>query len=218
MKPTIRRSLTAILVSPLFLAPLHAAVIADITLTGGQNTTVWTNLKNTNVGLAAASGTGAATVQAPGYQAGVGLYSFSTSYSCTVTQAASFDMNTVVFQADLAPNPDFPIPFSGGPLLSFNGGSQNIAASYFQIQGSESRITSFGPQTYSGAAWQWDLSGYSEVINSVSIVQPFSVHTAVAGMRIDGGGTFTSVIPEPSAVGLAGLAAGLLAFRRQRRG
>ena len=215
--PTTRSPLAAAgFVTLLFLAPLHAAVISNITLSGTQNTTAWTNLKNTNAGLLPASGTGTATVQAPGYQAGVGLYSFSSNYSSTVTQVSSFDIHTVVFQADLSPNPDFPLPFSGGPLLSFNGGSQSIAASYFLIQGSENRVTSFGPQTYTGAAWQWDLSGYGETINSISILQPYSVHTAVAGLRIDSGSTFAQVIPEPSALGLCGLAAGLMAFRRQR--
>lgn len=218
MKLRFHRLPTASLFALLFFAPLHAAVMMDMTLPGSQDTTVWSSLGRTNVGMVAAAGTGAVAVQAPGYQAGVGLYSFSTDYSATVTQASIFDVQTVVFQADLAPNPDFPIPFSGGPLLSFNGGMQNLVASYFMIQGTETRNTTMGPQTYSGAAWQWNLSGLGETINSVSVLHPYSVHTTVAGLRIDSGSSFLQMIPEPSSGLLAGLAAGVMACRRQRRG
>ena len=219
MKFTHRRPHFTYLLTPLLVSSVHAAVMINVTLDGSQNTTEWTSLKNTNTGLIPAVGTGTASVQAPGYQAGVGLYSFSRNYSSTVTQASTFDINTVVYQADLAPNPDFPIPFSGGPLLSFNGGSQNIAAGYFAVQGSETRTTTFGIQTYTGASWQWDLTSYGETISSISILHPYSVHTAVAGLRIDSGNTFTTaVIPEPSAIGLCGLAAGLVIFRRKRCG
>lgn len=215
MKLRSYRPLASIL-ALLFSTPLHSAVMVDMALPGSQATIVWSSLGRTNVGMVPAAGTGAVAVQAPGYQAGAGLYSYSTDYSATVTQASIFNVHTVIFQADLAPNPDFPLPFSGGPLLSFNGGTQNLAASYFQILGTESRMTSFGPQTYSGAAWQWDLSGLGETINSVSVRQPFSVHTTVAGLRIDSGSSFVQMIPEPSSALLASLAAVALACRRRR--
>lgn len=196
-------------------AAAQAAVITNYSLGSPQNTTHWSNLTNTNPTLTPASGSGSATVQAPGFQASVGFYSFSTAYTSTVTQTSGFDIHNVIFQADLASNPAFSIPFSGGPLLSFNGGSQNIPANWFVNSGSENRVTSFGPQTYTGAAWQWNLSGYGETITSISIVNPYSVHTSVAGMRVDSAASFVTAIPEPSALSLCGLA-GLLAFRRRR--
>jgi hypothetical protein len=122
----------------------------------------------------------------------------------------------VIFQADLSPNSSFPIPFAGGPLLSFNGGNQSIAANYFLNSGSESRVTSFGPQTYTSAAWQWDLSSFGDTITLISIVNPYSVHTSVAGFRIDSGSVFTAAIPEPSALGICGLTSGLALLRRRR--
>ncbi len=198
------------------IAPLHAALIQNYSLGGSQDTTIWNNLTNTNMTRAALSGSGAVTVQAPGFQAGVGFYSFSTDYSSTVTQSSAFDISNVLFQADIASNPEFSIPFSGGPLLSFNGGSQNLAASYFANNGSEDRVTSFGNQTYTGAAWQWDLSAYGDTINSISIVNPYSVHTSVSGLRVDAaGGAFTAAIPEPSMILLCGLAGGLGFVRRR---
>lgn len=219
MKLHLRHLHFTYLLALLSISPLHAAVMMNVTFDGGQNTTEWTSLKSTNVGLLPAVGTGTASVQAPGFQARGGLYSFSASYSSTVTQVSSFDIHTAVYQADLSPNSEFPIPFSVGPLLSFNGGAQNIVAGYFMIQGSEIRTTTMGVQTYTGAAWQWDLTSYGETINSISILHPYSVHTAVAGLRIDSGSTFTAVvIPEPSAVSLCSLAAGLVIFRRKRCG
>ncbi|MES2476120.1 MAG: hypothetical protein V4640_10080 [Verrucomicrobiota bacterium] len=196
-------------------ASVQAAVITNYSLGSPQDTTIWNNLTNTNTGLAAASGSGSATLQAPGFQASVGFYSFSLDYTSTVTQTSGFDIHNVIFQVDLASNPAFPIPFSGGALLSFNGGSQNIPANWFLDSGSENRVTSFGPQTYTGAAWQWNLSAYGETITSISIVNPYSVHTSVAGMRVDSAAAFVAAIPEPSAISLCGLA-GLMAFRRRR--
>ncbi len=195
---------------------IRAAVITNHSLGSPQDTTVWNNLTNTNTTLAPASGTGTAAVQAPGFQASVGFYSFSSTYSGTVAQTSVFDIQNVIFQADVAPNPDFAIPFSGGPLLSFNGGSQNIAADYFANNGSEFRTTTFGPQTYIGAAWQWDLSAFGDTITSVSILSPYSVHTSVAGLRVDTAAAMTSPIPEPSVIGLSGLACGLAVLRRRR--
>ncbi len=214
MIPFIPRRASLTILTLVAAAPLHAAVIHNFTLGSPQDTTIWSNLGNSNVGLAASSGSGTASVQAPGFQATAGLYSFSAAYSTTVTQASSFDINNVLIQLDEAVNAAFPMP-AGGPLLSFNGGSQNIAANYFAVVGSEIRSTVMGNETYNGDAWQWDLSGYGETINSVTIVVPLTEHTSVVAMRVDTAATYTQVVPEPSVAALCGLA-GLLAFRRRR--
>jgi hypothetical protein len=218
MIPSIpRRASLALALSlalSLVAAPLHAAVITGFTLGALQDTTSWTNLGSSNPSRTPASGTGAVSVQSPGFQANAGFYSFSTAYSATVVQTSSFDINSVIIQLDEAVNAAYPMP-AGGPLLSFNGGSQNIPANYFATLASELRSTSMGDQTYTGDAWQWDLSGYADTINSVTIVVPLSVHTSVVGMRVDSAGSHTQAIPEPSATLLCGLA-GLLGFRRRR--
>ncbi|NJR42290.1 MAG: hypothetical protein HC767_06155 [Akkermansiaceae bacterium] len=140
------------------------AVLQNYSLGTSQETTIWTNLSNANPSMSPASGTGVTSVTAPGFRASVGLYSFSGSYSTTTTQGSTFDAQSVIFQADLSYNSSFSFPFSGGPILSFNGGAQNIVPSLFGVSGSENRITSFGPQTYTGAVWQWDLTGYAEIL------------------------------------------------------
>jgi hypothetical protein len=210
--------LTAFGISLLPLSSTRAALLVDYNLGGGQTTTTWGVLNNTNPTRTPTLGTGSLTIATPGYQASVGLYSFSNSYSTTATQTSSFDIQNIIFQVDAAINPDFSFPFSGGPLLSFNGGAQHIVAGYFGITGTESRVTSFGPQTYTGGAWQWDLSGVTDTISSVSIMSPFSVHTSVSGERIDAGGSFSVMpIPESSAAALIALSGGLWLTHRRRR-
>jgi hypothetical protein len=209
--------LTTISISLLPLSNASAALFVEYDLGSSQTTTTWGVLNNTNLTRTPSSGTGTLTVASPGFQASVGLYSFSNSYSTTATHASSIDIQNIIFQADASINSDFAFPFSGGPRLSFNGGTQSIAASYFTITGTENRVTSFGPQTYTGASWQWDLSGVTDTINSVSIMSPFSVHTSISGERIDSSGSFSVMpIPEPSAVGLIALSGGLWLTRRRR--
>ena len=190
-------------------APLHAAVIKNFTLGSPQDTTIWSDLTNANPTFTPSSGSGTASVQAPGSPWEFGLYSPGGPYSCTVAQGTAFDIQNVVFQIDLVEGP-------GSLLLSFNGGSQKLAANLFLNNGQEARNTIFGPQTYTGASWQWDLSALGDNITSVSISIPLVTHSSVAGFRVDSAGSYTGAIPEPSAVTLCGMA-GLLAFRRRRR-
>ncbi|NJM39190.1 MAG: hypothetical protein HC845_15810 [Akkermansiaceae bacterium] len=180
-------------------ATSHAALLVNYGLGGSQITTTWDNLRNSNPSLAPSVGVGNLTVAAPGGQFSVGLYSFADAYSTTAAVSSSFDVQNVVFQADLAFNTAFSFPFSGGPLLSYNGGAQNILPMQHGVTGTESRVTSFGTLNYTGAAWQWDLSGVSDEITSISIISPFSVHTSVAAQQIDLGASFAALsIPEPS--------------------
>ncbi len=209
--------LTAFGMSLFTIPSASAALLVNYNLGSGQSTTTWEVLNNTNPTRTPTVGTGTLTIAAPGYQASVGLYSFSSSYSTTASHTSTVDMQNVIFQVDASINTTFAFPFSGGPLLSFNGGAQNIAASYFSLNGTENRVTSFGPQTYTGGAWQWDLSGVTDTITSVMVMSPFSVHTSVSGQRIDASGSFSVMpIPEPSAMGLIGLSGGLWLARRRR--
>ncbi|BCU78172.1 hypothetical protein llg_28870 [Luteolibacter sp. LG18] len=198
--------------------PAHAALLADYNLGVDQNTTVWTTLSNANPTRTADAGSdaGSFTIGAPGYQASVGTYSYSTDYSITVTQTSTFDLQTAVFQVDIAMNPAYTLPYGTGPLLSYNGGTQNLAASLFTTNGTENRNTSFGPMTYTGGAWQWDLSSIGEEITSLTITMPVSVHSSISAARIDSGSSNLAVVPEPSMGFLALLGGGMLVARRRR--
>lgn len=194
--------------------PLNAALIVDYSLGSLQDTTIWNDLTFDNPTMAAASGSGSASVQGPGQQSSFGLYS-NTPFTTTVIQASRFDIQNVIFQADVTLSSRLPI--GGGPLLSFNGGAQNIAADYFANNGTEIRsIPLFGPLEYTGAAWQWDLSGYGNTITSVTIVNPYSSLGVVVGLRVDTAAAMTTPIPEPTVVGLTALAGGLAFLLRRR--
>ena len=200
-----------------FPSGAHAAVGSlwpDYNLSGIQTTTTWLNLSSTNLSLAPSAGAGTIAVNSPGFQASIGFYSFSTDYSfVTSANYGGSDVGNVVFQVDWSPNPDLPVV---APTLSYNGGTQNIAATFSAINGSEARNTFMGSMNFSGYAWQWDLSGIADNITSVSIFSPVSVHTSVMGAELQMSDSFVQVVPEPTAGTLIVAALGGLLLRRRR--
>ena len=113
------------------------------------------------------------------------------------------------------------------PVLSYNGGSQNLAASYNAItdQIDNGTVqTPAGPQTsfINTHLLQWDLSGIPGITDftiSFSGVQ----HAQIFGVRLDQSDVFTSLapvaaVPEPTSVSLffCGLAAVLYKTRKRR--
>lgn len=215
--PTTNLACTGAIAAVIFklVATANGAVLIDDYSLGGsgQVTTSWTTLNNTNASLTPASGTG--TMTSTGMPLTSGLYSFSGDYSVTVSQSAGFDIQTVVFQLEAAPNPDLAWPYGGGPLLSINGGDFLIAPGFFGAGESEKR----GNFDYTAYVWQWDLSGVSANVTSVGIYTPVGIHSSIVGAQIDAGNAFTgmvSPVPEPSAFALASLAGAGLLVRRRR--
>jgi len=104
------------------------------------------------------------------------------------------------------------------PLLSYNGGAQNLPATYaaitHQIQ-NDTYDTPTGeePVYINTHLLQWDLSSVAEPITEFSISFSGVQHAQVYAMRLDQSDTF-SVVPEPAALGLCGI--GMLLLRRRR--
>lgn len=196
-------------------APAQTTLIA-YDLPGLSETTQWLDLSNANAALTPTLGRGSLGVASPGYTAGSGLYSYAGNYSVSVS-LDDFDgsIRTVVVQLDMGTN----APLST-PTLNFNGGAQNLAASFSAITGAVTRET-FGEVTYYGLAWQWDLSAFAADLTSISVTVPLTVHTSVLGAQLDVGNQFAQVVavPEPAAGGLlviAGLAVVAIARRKNR--
>jgi PEP-CTERM motif len=195
-----------------------ASVLIDYDLGATeQNTTTWTTLTSANPSRTPDSGTGTLSVGSPAFQASSGIYSWMGDYSVTVTQSSVLDIESVVFQLELSPNPDYAFPYSGGPLLTITttSGSVQLAASWFAATGSETLTTSMGSTTYTAYSWQWDLSSYADTITSVSITAPISIHSSTIGAQIDTSSSMLQVVPEPSSALLSCLALGF-AWRRRR--
>ncbi|MGC4013843.1 MAG: PEP-CTERM sorting domain-containing protein [Luteolibacter sp.] len=193
-------------------ASAHAALIVDYNLGTSQNSTTWSTLNNTNPTRTSDVGSdaGTLTVNSPGYQASLGIYSPTGDYSITITQSSTFDLQTALLQLDIAASGV--LPYGTGPLLSYNGGSQELAATYFGTNGTETR----GGFNYTGAAWQWDLSGIADTVTSITITVPVQMHSAISAAQIDSGSSNLAVVPEPSMMGLTLLGGGLLVARRRR--
>jgi len=199
--------------------PASAAVLTENFNLGGtsQTTSSWTDLSTFNT-LAPDSGPGTLAISGA-FQASYGIYSFASDYNFTTTQGASYDIQNVVLQVELSPNTEFTFPYGAGPLLSINGGQYVIAPDMFKVGASESRNT-FGatPLVYEDAVWQWNLSGITDTVTSVSILTPVSIHTSTVGVQIDTSNSFNGFVnpvPEPSAALLSFLGLGALLRRRR---
>lgn len=122
------------------------------------------------------------------------------------------DLKTVVFQIEIGAA--FGYDFYNGvlPTLSYNGGSQNITATYTAIL-SQVQTGTF-PNPITGLdepiyvtlyGLQWDLSGIQTAINSIQVSWTTVQHSQVYALQLDQSDTFTQVIPEPSTYLLLGL-------------
>lgn len=170
------------------------------------NTAGWTTPVSADSGSATfdkVAGTG-------GFPSGSSIYNFDTPGSFFISENSPLaNLETVVFQSDAV----------GGmmvaPTLSYNGGSQALAAvNTFSVSGDfvgmDTSSTIFG--------YQWDLSGIVDPITDFTINWTSVVHNSNYTMQLNQGDTF-QVVPEPSTYALmAGIACGaLILMRRQRR-
>ena len=108
----------------------------------------------------------------------------------------------------------------GGPWLSYYDASDNLLG---RIQATETGIlasaTGITVGGFSGDlnsfTYQWDLSGVAEDVKSVRIDAPIMVHSSTVEARIDIGGNYVQVVPEPAS-GLLSLGMAALLIRRRR--
>jgi len=192
--------------------PLAAeSLLKSYALDGDAKNTYWTFLASQNpyrIPDKPSSMTGTMAVALPGYGAGMGLYSWTGGYSVTVNQTApDFDIQQAVFQLDATWDPAVTFPINGGPVLSYNGGNQQLKATLpMVVDGTKVVDNNTGiPEmegidsfTYRGITWQWDLSAIPDVIHSVKIYMPFANHTSVVGARVDVASEFLQVGGTPT--------------------
>ena len=183
-----------------------------------------------------ASNTAGATLASPtlgvtgGFTAGSGgYYAFAGNYAVTArvknhTAAVGTDLGThVIVQAYSSLNPDVPHSLLGVSIVDPNGvaipGTQVVQTSYYGY--AENVPSSFGLVSVEAGIFEFWLPNYTGDFSAVINNQ---VHSSFQGVQVDtkvasavtGGSPFgATVVPEPAAIAVAGLAAvGLLARRR----
>lgn len=163
---------------------------------------------------------------APGYRASAGFYSFSANFGATFAAQTDFEVKSIVIQLVMMQNTDYTlseiINFNGGPILSYeiDGVTKTLAATYQSIVNAELNATVGGfTGDFYAFAWQWDLSGVTDVITDFTISAPIIVHSATIEGRLDVSDTFTQVIPEPShyAVAFGAIIGGIALIRRRKQ-
>lgn len=211
------------------------ATLVDYNLGGNQvdllapNLALGGGLTWTNANRTAVIGSGQIDVKAPGYAASMGLYSWQGDYGITLsndfTASLLGDVKSVIFQIDIVRNPDFPdVQNYVIPTLNFNGGSQSVAFNFGgQVADWATQSSPMGDVTAAVFAWQWDLSGFSEEITSISVTTDLIVHASTFSAGLSAADAIhhnaqIAVIPEPSTYALLALSAvGLRYLRRQRK-
>jgi hypothetical protein len=129
------------------------------------------------------------------------------------------NLKTVTFQLQIAEAIGYDLYNRAFPVLSYNGGSQNLAGVFNQ------RIERFDNGTFQSpigpdTLWintyfiQFDLSGVVDPITDFKVSVTGAMHAQVYGARLDQSDVFTAV-PTPGALSVLGLT-GLVAGRRRR--
>ena len=136
--------------------------------------------------------------------------------SFTVSDATPLaGLETIVFQLDI----EIASGTFAAPVLSYNGGTQNLAATFSSTVFSEIKSGGMGASVRYVYAYQWDLVSAGTITDfALSWTVP-AAHTITYGAQLQQSDTFAgSAIPEPSSfAALAGLGVlGCAAFRRRR--
>lgn len=161
-------------------------------------------------------------VSGNGYPAGSSLYApFTNSEFEIVTAAATpFDLETVVFQVDMGPGTGLLTFFDAEPVLSYNGGTQQLVPNFEEIGAGDYPFTNptnpLEMGTTSAFAYQWDLRGLGS-ITSYQIEWTTFEHAQMYEFQVDVGDTFALVVPEPGSSLMLGTGIGALLLIQRRR-
>ncbi|QYY34395.1 PEP-CTERM sorting domain-containing protein [Ruficoccus sp. ZRK36] len=226
MKTTKLIALTAALLAP---AVSHADFMA-FNLPGNTETGSWTDLNPTNYPTYPSSYPGSDTWPDPITASGIdadlnitagGSYFSSSDYiynasasTYTISSGSPItDLSTLVLQFENAQGMDT-------ITLSYNGGSQELAASYIGNYAG-SHTYNGGGQTGSSTidVYQWDLSSIESTITDYSITFTTNAHAILWGISLTEGDTYSAIaVPEPSTyAALAGLGVLTVVLLRRRK-
>jgi hypothetical protein len=203
LKTIVPRLFAATSAICLIASPVKAESLLEVpTMAGTVKSDWWTFLAMQNSTFISDNWTeNALGVAHPGKPASEGLYSYEGAYSmwASLSQtSAPIKIKHAVFQAHVTWAPFASFPYSGGPTLSYNGGTQKIPATLPIIWGrSKNADGEYPPEAgvpvYHGVMWQWDLSSISADITNIKIEMPVDNHTSIIGCRIDVSSQFQQI-------------------------
>lgn len=219
-----------ILLLALTAAGAHAAVTYN--LPGTMETAGWDQLNRTDTsfwddngfptagpaawpGAVAANAAGSTSsavlskLSGGAYFAGASIYNAGMPDVLTLGDTSpQAGLSSIIFQADLG-------SALAGVSLSYNGGSQALAAD-FTGTSAGSHLSGFGgpPEPTTNFIYQWDVRGLG--VSEYEITFSTVPHGTIFELNLATGEGFAQVVPEPSAALLGG-AAGLLLLARRRR-
>ncbi len=220
-----RRLALAMLLSG--IAPLASASLVDNNLTGTVDYDGWDDFSGVSGAFPYGSfeaGSGDAELERISgghFAATSSLYSFSTDSVLSVyDNTALAGVGTVVFSIETWLNED--TWATALPTLSYNGGSQSLAADLVGSQAGTADI-SFGGEELDTYVYtfQWDITNSGATAFNVDWGQ--KVHTGVIALQLEQSDTFSvspavSAVPVPAAAWLFGSALlGLAGVGRHRR-
>jgi len=232
--------------------PIDDAAPQAISMTGTTSFDGWNNLTSTaNPGYPGFPGSGAwpspigSNVAGSGdaivskvsgniFPSSTGLY-FGSFTAVPNTNAGTLGvtdstivsgLKTVVFQVETGESMGYDFYNGVLPTLSYNGGSQALAATFSDklVQAPNGTFDSpVGPQPLYVNLWalQWDLSSIVDPITSLNMGFNGVTHSQVFGLQLDQSSTayssavFAAPVPEPAS--MAALSLGALALIRRKR-
>ncbi len=155
-----------------------------------------------------------------GYPGSQSIYNFTTAGTFEIANTSAITgVETVVVQLDLGEGNSF---FTAAPVLSYNGGSQDLAPDFEKSGTGPTDFTNpatGNPGTTTLFGYQWDLSGVGGVTD-YAIEWTTDAHATTFNLRLDSSDRYTgnaiSAVPEPSGFGLV-LALGVLGLTAVRR-
>lgn len=157
-----------------------------------------------------------------GYPGSASIYNFTATGTYAVSNTAALaGLETVVIQLDLGEGNSF---FTAAPTLSYNGGAQNLAATFVESGPGPTAFTNpqtGNPDTTTLFGYQWDLSTITG-ITDYEVAWTTDQHVTTFNLRLDSSDTFSgnaiTAVPEPAAAAALGsLVALAFALLRRRR-
>ncbi len=186
-------------------------------------TNPWPSPMDSNIS-GSAGNAGFDKISGGGYPGSASIYNFTVPGTYEVANSAPITgLETVTLQLDLGEGNSF---FVASPVLSYNGGSQNLMPDFTASGAGPTAFTNpqtGNPDTTTLFGYQWDLSSIGGTFTDYAIQWTSDAHATTFNLRLDSSddysGNAITAVPEPASYAtlLGLLVLGCTFLRRRRR-